>query len=155
MKNINLQLYDGLKEEIRDDKCKMIILKENEIIRFTLDGVKILMTILKNDPDYLRGTSVLAKEVNKSTAALAVLGNIKEIYADIISEHAVKLLDFYNIKFKYRQIIPFFESKTKTGFDPIELLAISCEYPTEIYVKLDGLFSKSPSDIKGWSKIFR
>ena len=149
MKNINLQLYDGLKEEIRDDKCKMIILKEDEIIRFTLDGVKILMTILKNDPDYLKGTSVLAKEVNKSTAALAVLGNIKEIYADMISEHAVKVLDSYHIKFKYRQTIPFFESKTKAGFDPIELLAIPCEYPTEFYVIFDGLFSTSPSDIKG------
>ena len=155
MKNINLQLYDGLKEEIRDDKCKMIILKEDEIIRFTLDGVKILMTILKNDPDYLRGTSVLVKEVNKSTAALAVLGNIKEIYGDIISEHAVKLLDFYHIEFEYRQMIPFFENKTNSGFDPQEFLAIPCEFPTEIYVKLDGLFSKIPSDIKGWSKIFK
>ena len=41
------------------------------------------------------------------------------------------------------------DSKTKAGVDPIELLAIPCEYPTEIYVKLDGLFSTSPSDIKG------
>ena len=98
---------------------------------------------------------VIAKEVNKSTAALAVLGNIKEIYAEMISEYAVKLLDSYHIKFEYRQIIPFFENKTKAGFDSIELLAIPCEYPTEIYVKLDGLFSKIPSDIKGWSKIFR
>ncbi|MCH5236021.1 MAG: DUF1893 domain-containing protein [Muribaculaceae bacterium] len=155
MKNINLQLYDGLKEEIRDSKSKIIILKEGDIIRFTIDEVKTLMTILQNDPGYLRGTLVIAKEVNKSMAALAVLGNIKEIYADMISEHAVKLLDSYHIKFKYRQTIPFFESKTKAGFDPIELLAIPCEYPTEIYIKLDGLFSKIPSDIKGWSKIFR
>ena len=152
MKNINLQLYDGLKEEIRDSKSKIIILKGGDIIRFTIDEVKTLMTILQNDPGYLRGTLVIAKEVNKSTAALAVLGNIKEIYADRISQHAVKLLDSYHIKFKYRQTIPFFESKTKAeGFDPIELLAIPCEYPTEIYVKLDGLFSKTQSDIKGWS----
>ena len=155
MKNINLQLYDGLKEEIRDSKSKIIILKVGDIIRFTIDEVKTLMTILQNDPCYLRGTLVIAKEVNKSTAALAVLGNIKEIYADIISEHAVKLLDFYHIEFEYRQMIPFFENKTNSGFDPQEFLAIPCEFPTEIYVKLDGLFSKIPSDIKGWSKIFR
>ena len=155
MKNIKLNLYKRLKGEIRNDKCKLIILKGGDIIRFTLDGVKILMTILKNDPDYLRGTSVLAKEVNKSTAALAVLGNIKEIYGDIISEHAVQLLDFYHIEFEYKQMIPFFENKTDSGFDPQEFLAIPCEFPTEIYVKLDGLFSKIPSDIKGWSKIFK
>ncbi|MCH5242398.1 MAG: DUF1893 domain-containing protein [Muribaculaceae bacterium] len=155
MKNINLQFYDGLKEEIRDSKSKIIILKGSDIIRFTIDEVKTLMTILQNDPCYLRGTLVIAKEVNKSTAALAVLGNIKEIYADIISEHAVKLLDFYHIEFEYRQMISFFENKTNSGFDPQEFLAIPCEFPTEIYVKLDGLFSKIPSDIKGWSKIFK
>ena len=155
MKNIKLCIYKRLKGEIRNDKCKLIILKDDDIIRFTLDGVKTLMTLLKNDPGFLKGTLVIVKEVDKSTAALAVLGNIKEIYADMISEHAVKLLNSYHIKFKYRQIIPFFENKTNSGFDPQEFLAIHCEYPTEIYIKLDGFLSKTPSDIKGWSKIFK
>ena len=155
MRNINLNLYDDLKGELKASTSKMIVFKYPDIIRFSLGGLKTLMTFLREDPDFLMDTLVFDKIVGKSAAALLVLARVKEVYAEVISEHAVKLFDYYKIKFEYNQKVPFIENKARNGFCPIELISIQCEFPTEIYIKLYGLYSKIPSEMEGWSKIFK
>ena len=137
--------FEELVEELREGKSNCIIVKGEEIFKFSLPGVKTLMTLLKEDPSLLKGSIVLDKVVGKGAAALMILGGVAEIYAELISEHAIKLLDTTDIKFSYGEKVPFIENKTKTGFCPIEMLSILSNDPKEIYEKIIGFLSTMQS----------
>ena len=91
--------YEELVAELRKGKCNCIIVKGEDTLKFNLPGVKTLMTLLKEDPSLLKDSIVLDKVVGKGAAALMILGGVAEIYAELISEHAINLLDTTDIKF--------------------------------------------------------
>ena len=133
--------YERLVTEIKDGKSNCIIVKGDEILKFILPGVKTLMTILKENPGVLKDSIVFDKVVGKGAAALMILGEVSEIYADIISENAINLLKTTDIKFRYNKKVPYIENKNKTGLCPIENLSLTSNEPTEIYKKIQGFIS--------------
>ncbi|MCH5230327.1 MAG: DUF1893 domain-containing protein [Muribaculaceae bacterium] len=133
--------YEELVAELKEGKSNCIIIKGEDAYRFCLPGVRALMTLLKENPGLLKGSVIFDKVVGKGAAALIILGEVKEIYADIISEHAVALLTTTDIKFRYEEKVPFIENKTKDGVCPIEMLSISCSDPKDIHEKISMFFS--------------
>ena len=127
--------------ELREGKSNCIIVKGDDTLKFSLPGVKTLMTLLKEDPSLLKGSIVLDKVVGKGAAALMILGGVTQIYAELISEHAIKLLDTTDIKFSYGERVPFIENRFKTGLCPIEMLSITSDEPKIIHEKIIGFLS--------------
>ena len=142
--------FEELVAEIREGKSNCIIVKGEETFKFILPGVKTLMTLLKEDPSLLKDSMVLDKVVGKGAAALMILGGVEEIYAELISEHAIKLLETTDIKFSYGEKVPFIENKTKTGLCPIEKMSVTSDDPKIIYKKIiDFLSSRTvPQNIE-------
>ena len=128
--------FEELVVELREGRSNCIIVKGEEIFKFSLPGVKTLMTLLKEDPSLLKDSIVLDKVVGKGAAALMILGEVAEIYAELISEHAINLLETTGIKFSYREKVPFIENNTKTGLCPIEKLSVTSDNPSVIYKKI-------------------
>lgn len=133
--------YERLVTEIKDGKSNCIIVQGDEILKFILPGVKTLMTILKENPEVLKDSIVFDKVVGKGAAALMILGEVSEIYAEIISENAINLLKTTDIKFRYNKKVPYIENKNKTGLCPIENLSLTSNEPTEIYKKIQCFLS--------------
>lgn len=138
--------YERLVTEIKDGKSNCIIVQGDEILKFILPGVKTLMTILKENPEVLKDSIVFDKVVGKGAAALMILGEVSEIYAEIISENAINLLKTTDIKFRYNKKIPYIENKNKTGLCPIENLSLTSNEPTEIYKKIQCFLSAMNSN---------
>ena len=128
--------FEELVAELREGESNCIIVKGEDTLRFSLPGVKTLITILKEDPSILKESFVLDKIVGKGAAALMILGEVKEIYAELISEHAVILLEKNNIKFSYGERVPFIENRFKTGLCPIEMLSVTSDEPKIIHEKI-------------------
>lgn len=128
--------FEELVVELREGRSNCIIVKGEEIFKFSLPGVKTLMTLLKEDPSLLKDSIVLDKVVGKGAAALMILGEVAEIYAELISEHAIKLLDTTDIKFSYGERVPFIENRFKTGLCPIEMLSVTSDEPKIIHEKI-------------------
>ncbi|MCH5228275.1 MAG: DUF1893 domain-containing protein [Muribaculaceae bacterium] len=133
--------FEELVVELRKEKSNCIIVKGEELFRFSLPGVKTLMTLLKEDPSLLKDSIVFDKIVGKGAAALMILGGVAEIYAELISEHAIKLLDTTDIKFSYGERVPFIENRFKTGLCPIEMLSLTSDEPKIIHEKIIGFLS--------------
>ena len=131
--------------ELKEGKSNCIIVKGDVTLRFNLPGVRALITVLKEDPGLLKGSCVFDKVVGKGAAALMILGEVREIYAELISEHAISLLNTTDIKFSYGERVPFIENKTKSGYCPIEMLALQCNDPKEIHEKILGFLSAKRS----------
>ena len=133
--------FEELVVELREGRSNCIIVKGEEIFKFSLPGVKTLMTLLKEDPSLLKDSIVLDKVVGKGAAALMILGEVAEIYAELISEHAVILLEKNNVKFSYGVRVPFIENRFKTGLCPIEKLSVTTDDPKIIYKKIMDFLS--------------
>ena len=71
---------------------------------------------------------------------LAVLKGAKEVYSDLISEHAFQVLKFGGVKTRYRGKAPYIINRTKTGMCPMETLVMDAASPEEGAARLIEFF---------------
>lgn len=99
----------------------MIANGEN-IRTFTQRGVADLYDLLTQEPEFLKGARIADKVVGKGAAALMILGDIKELYADIVSSKALDLFRESEVKVDFAQEVPFIWNRDHTGWCPVETL---------------------------------
>lgn len=126
------QQFENYTQELESGEYNCIVVKDDKTMRFKAPGVKTLLTLLNEDPGFLEDSIVFDSIVGKGAAALMILGKVKEIYAGIISEHAISLLDEYKMKYSYNTKVPFIENRLKTGLCPIENISVKCSTPQEV-----------------------
>lgn len=82
-------------------------------------GVKPLIEFLETGNDF-KNFCAADKTVGAGAAHLYVLLGIKLLWANIISEDAIKILQQNNISFFYEKSVPFIINRSKDGPCPIE-----------------------------------
>lgn len=135
------QSFDEYVNELKEGKSNCIIAKGNDTFRFSLPGVKTLMTLLRDNPCLLKDSFVFDTVVGKGAAALMILGEVKEIYAELISDNAIAILNQSGIKFTYGERVPYIENKAKNGLCPIESVSLTSDDPTIIHEKIKAFIS--------------
>ena len=85
----------------------------------TLRGVKPLIDFLESGKDF-NGFCAADKTVGAGAAHLYVLLGVQEIWANIISEDARKILQQNNIFVFSEKVVPFIINRTGDGACPIE-----------------------------------
>lgn len=78
-------------EVLHREGCSCVIINHGEITICHERGVKDLLRILKTEREKLNGAAIADKVIGKGAAALMILGGVKAVYADVISEPALKL----------------------------------------------------------------
>lgn len=138
-------IINSLEAEIVTGKSNCIIVTSDDVFRFSLPGVKTLLTLLKEDPSLLKDSVVFDKIVGKGAAALLILGKVKKVYAELISDNAIALLNKHAMNFSYGERVPFIQNKSQTGLCPIESLAITSDDPSEIHLRIRDFISSVKS----------
>lgn len=110
----------------------------DEIFTFDGRGISDLMQLLSNSPDMLNGAELGDKVVGKAAAALMILGNIKAVYADTISEPALQLFDSVTseIDVNFHHHVEYITNRTQTGWCPMELACKEAKTPQECLEKI-------------------
>ncbi|MCQ2193516.1 MAG: DUF1893 domain-containing protein [Paludibacteraceae bacterium] len=126
----------------------LVMMKDEYVRTFTQRGVADLYGLLTEDPAYMQGSLVADKVVGKGAASLMVLGGVREVYADVISEPALETLRKGGVLVTYKQLVPFIENRDKTGWCPVETLCRDAKTPQEalplIADFLEKISSRSP-----------
>lgn len=94
---------------------------------FNQRGVADIYDLLTGEPEFLKGASVADKVVGKGAAALMILGNIKELYADVISTKALELFRKSSVKVEFAQEVPVIRNRDHTGICPVETMCSEVE----------------------------
>ena len=94
-----------------------VLCKGDTILTDDRRGVQPLLELLDRD---LQGFCAADKVVGKAAALLYRLLGIEELYAGVISEPAVAVLQAGGIRIHYGQIVPAIRNRTNTGFCPME-----------------------------------
>lgn len=99
-----------------------VIANGEEIRTFTQRGVADLYDLLTMEPEFLKGAIIADKVVGKGAAALMILGEIKELYTDVISTKALELFQKSEVKVDFTQEVPFIWNRNHTGWCPVETM---------------------------------
>lgn len=99
-----------------------VIANGEKIRTFTQRGVADLYDLLTTEPEFLKGAIIADKVVGKGAAALMILGEIKELYTDVISTKALELFQKSEVKVDFTQEVPFIWNRNHTGWCPVETM---------------------------------
>ncbi len=108
-----------------------LVISNNGIKTYDGHGISDLLRLHDEEPEILDGATLADKVVGKGAAAIMVLGKVKTIYADVISQPAINLLTENGISVTYGQCVPQIINRSGTGFCPIETRCIPCNTAEE------------------------
>jgi hypothetical protein len=130
------------KKELLQGKYTCVVVQDGEVVMTSFEkGVKPLMHFYEKRELYQ--SPVLAdKVIGRAAAFLAVLCGIKEIYAEVISEEAIKVLDSYQIPFTSGRVVPYITNRSGDGLCPMEELSKDVKTPSGMYVKIQKWLQK-------------
>ncbi|MBQ6080225.1 MAG: DUF1893 domain-containing protein [Muribaculaceae bacterium] len=114
--------------------------EDGELHRFTQRGVKDLLTLVTEQPQVLHGAIVADKAVGKAAAACMVVGGIRQVHADVMSEPALKLLEAHRVTASYGQLVDHIINRAGTDWCPMERLSRDIDDPAVIIQKIKEFF---------------
>ncbi len=123
------------KKHLKAGGYTCVLCKGDKIFTTSLRGVKPLVQLYQSALDYA-GYSAADKVVGRGAAFLYVLLNIKAVYADVISRPAMDVLERYNIKVDYQQLVDNIVNRTGDGICPFEERVINIQNPLDAYTAI-------------------
>lgn len=112
---------EEVKEILYQKNASLVVAYENgEIKEYYQDRIKDIKDILTGDENALKGAIIADKVIGKVAGSILALAGVKEIYADVISEYAIPVLEQNHIKYEYKEKVSYIINQTKTGMCPME-----------------------------------
>lgn len=118
-----------------------VIANGTEIRTFIQRGIADLYSLLKEEPVFLNGALVADKVVGKGAAALMILGGVKELYADVISTPALRLLKETGIPVRFAEETASIRNWDNSGTCPVETLCASVDSPMDILPLIENFIN--------------
>ena len=112
---------DIVKEKLNDSNASLVVLYQNGTFKeYYNRRIEDIVAILLENKDALKGAIIADKVIGKVAGSVLAVAGIKELYADIISEFAIPVLDKNGIKYEYNNKVDFIQNNDKTGMCPME-----------------------------------
>lgn len=119
------------------EKCSCVIYNE-EVRTFHKRGIRDIHELLKSEPDFLKGALIADKIIGRAAAAVLIVGGVKELYTDIISDTAMELLKGADIRVSYGKKIEYIQNRKGTDLCPMEKACKGVESAMEAIQILDN-----------------
>ncbi|MEG0451838.1 MAG: DUF1893 domain-containing protein [Coprobacillus sp.] len=103
-----------------------------------LNGIAPIMNQMNEDVFFFKDCEVADKVIGKSAAMLLIKSQIKHLDAILISEHAIKVLDKYQVSYTYQEVVPYIINRTKEGMCPMEKSVLDIEDLDKGFEKLNA-----------------
>ena len=120
-------------KQILDESGQTLVLcKEGTILKSTLRGVDPMLAYLDQKID-LNGYSAADKVVGKAAAFLFVIVGVRSIYARVISQPALAVLQSNGISVCYDETTEHIINRAGTDFCPMEKAVLAVSDPKTAY----------------------
>ena len=132
---------EHLKEILDREGCSLVIRSQGKEQCYWKRGVADLLHLLHNEPDELHQAQLADKVIGKGAAALMVLGGVKEVYAHVISQPALQLLEDAGVSVSYSQCVEHIINRAGTDWCPVEKLCRSAATAEECLPLIEQFLS--------------
>lgn len=110
-----------VKEKLYETNASLVVLFENGDCRaYYQNRIKDIKEILQKDQLALENATIADKVIGKVAGSILAVAGVKEIYADVISQHAIPVLEENHIKYEYKNLTDYVRNNDKTGMCPME-----------------------------------
>lgn len=110
-----------VKEKLYEKNASLVVLYSNgEIKEYYQNRINDIKDILKENKEALKDAIIADKVIGKVAGSILTVAGVKEIYADVMSKHAVPVLEENNIKYEYKTLTEYVINNAKTGMCPME-----------------------------------
>lgn len=92
-------------EILRREKCSLVVKNHGIVTTYSKPGVRDLEHLLDHEPEVLQGAVIADKVIGKATAAMAVVGGVKALYAEVMSKKAIPFLEEAGIAYTYGTLV--------------------------------------------------
>ena len=107
-----------------------VLCKNGQVFTASQRGVRPLLDWL-DDGTELSGASAADKVVGKAAAMLYCLLGVRAVYAGVLSQPALEVLQGHGIETTFGRLVPFIENRDKTGLCPMEEATLPLSDPAE------------------------
>lgn len=90
---------------LHDGQCSLVILHEGKIRTFNGQGLRQLYDIAEQEPELLLDAKMAIKALGRTAARKVSDGGVVEVWADVISEQALQVLQDAGIRVRYDRCV--------------------------------------------------
>lgn len=123
--------FKKAKEQLLGDMTIVLVNGDN-VLTSTKNGIAPMMEFISNNIN-LEGYSLADRIVGKAVALLFAKSKIKNVFAKVLSEKAIPILDKYNIAYEYEILVPTISNRAGNGTCPMEMTVANTDDPNEAY----------------------
>ncbi len=112
---------EEMKEILHQKNASLVVFyASGEIKEYYQNRIKDIKNILQENPNALKGAIVADKVIGKVAASIFAVAGVKQIYADVMSQYAIPVLDENCILYEYSEKVDYIRNKDNTGMCPME-----------------------------------
>ena len=138
-----MKSLDLAKEKLLVNNHSLVVVKDYKVIHKSDEkGLAPILSCYQEDRSIFDGASIADKVIGKAAGLILIESNIKELYAELISDRAIEILDQANISYEYNKRVPEIRNRDNTGMCPMEELALDSSSADELVEKIKEKFSK-------------
>jgi len=131
-----LNNLEQAKKILLDNDFTCVVIDDNEMRTSTFSGIRPLIQFLEVSEDAFKDASIADRCIGRAAAFLMLHGGVKEIYAKMISDHALVLLEEQGVPVEYDVKVPYIINRTQDDMCPMEKTCLLISDPKEAYIAL-------------------
>lgn len=117
--------------KLEEGDFSIVVINHDDCYTSGKKGIAPILELIDTKIDFLKDAYVADKVIGKAAALLLAFGGIKALHAQILSEHAIKVLEQYHIDYDYKMKVPYIINRTKTGMCPMESRVLELDNANE------------------------
>lgn len=127
---------------LHDEGLTLVVRSQDGCIhRYTQRGVIDLLALVSEQPEMLYGACIADKAVGKAAAACMAVGGVRQVYADVMSEPALALLQAHGVMADYGTLVDHIINRAGTDWCPMERLSRDIDDPEVIIQRIKEFFA--------------
>ena len=110
-----------VKQKLQETNASLVVLYANgEWKAYYQNRIKDIKEILQQGKMALQGAVIADKVIGKVAGSILAVAGVKEIYADVMSQYAIPVLEENGIQYEYKNLADYIQNNDKTGMCPME-----------------------------------
>lgn len=131
------------KNSLLQSENTFILVKSGEILKKSDNrGLKPILEIYNKEKNLLKNSTIADRVIGKAAAMLLIDAEIQSLYAEVISNHALEILNKTQIEFDYSNLVDEIKNRDRSDTCPMEKLALNSYNTDELILKIEEFFRK-------------
>lgn len=126
------------KKILEEENQKIVVVKGGQVVfKSTYRGIKPMYYLAKNIKEESKESSLADRVIGKGAAIICSYLGVKELYAELLSENAISVLDKEDIKYEFKEKCDYIKNRDKTDYCPIEKRSLDTEDPEVLLSRIE------------------